>query len=128
MTDKDWHPLTLKVMRLTKPRPSTRLPVSCEPNDLPGGSLAEAGRQEGGAIEGLEEFGLSEMVMLPPAFGSIFLGETLSCYINVFNDHTQPTSEVFVKVRTAAWQQGEGGVGTHRSGSSKVARSAGRDA
>eukprot|EP01120_Amphizonella_sp_Union-15-10_P017538 TRINITY_DN9770_c0_g1_i1.p1 TRINITY_DN9770_c0_g1~~TRINITY_DN9770_c0_g1_i1.p1 ORF type:complete len:400 (-),score=76.07 TRINITY_DN9770_c0_g1_i1:66-1265(-) len=75
---KEDHPLSLKVMRLSKPQISIEPQVVCEKSELPGPVLA--GDQ-------VEAFGVSEFLALPSDFvGDIWMGEKFRCYVSVNND------------------------------------------
>ena len=98
MSEREWHPLMLKVMRLTKPTPALGLPISCEVNDLPGETLSALASGAGAGVTGPSFSALGESAMLPAGFGNIYLGERLSCYVHVHNEHDTAVRDVFVKV------------------------------
>eukprot|EP00112_Aurelia_sp_Birch-Aquarium-sp1_P016607 Seg378.24 transcript_id=Seg378.24/GoldUCD/mRNA.D3Y31 product="Trafficking protein particle complex subunit 13" protein_id=Seg378.24/GoldUCD/D3Y31 len=90
--------LTLKVMRLTRPTIKPLLPVTCEEQDLPGEFFDTDLKSNVAAIKGFELFSSGEMLTLPQSFGSIYLGETFSCYLSVLNDSNQHVEDILAKV------------------------------
>jgi len=91
------HPLTLKVMRLTKPSIKPVLHVTNEPQDLPGDTLNALALNDVAAVKGCEQIASGELLSLPQSFGSIYLGETFSCYVSILNDSSVNCQEVFLK-------------------------------
>ncbi|XP_072027268.1 trafficking protein particle complex subunit 13-like isoform X2 [Amphiura filiformis] len=96
------HLLSLKVMRLTKSSFITNVPILCEKRDVPfHGSGGECTLQDVypsvGTTPKMESFAVGEILMLPQNFGSIYLGETFSCYISVHNDSNHLVKEILVK-------------------------------
>ncbi|XP_022101769.1 trafficking protein particle complex subunit 13-like isoform X2 [Acanthaster planci] len=94
------HLLSLKVMRLTKSSFITTTPVLFEARDIAGGSAGGTLSDISpglGLPSGLECFGVGELLMLPQNFGSIYLGETFSCYVSVHNDSSQVVKDILLK-------------------------------
>nr|XP_054764028.1 trafficking protein particle complex subunit 13-like [Lytechinus pictus] len=93
--------LSIKVMRLTKPSFVLNTPVLCESRDLPGNVSSESKSADFlpslGAVSGLPGFTMGEILTLPQNFGSIYLGETFSCFVSVHNDSIQATQDIHVK-------------------------------
>ncbi|XP_063962541.1 trafficking protein particle complex subunit 13-like isoform X2 [Lytechinus pictus] len=89
------------VMRLTKPSFVSNTPVLCESRDLPGNVSSESKSADFlpslGAVSGLPGFTMGEILTLPQNFGSIYLGETFSCFVSVHNDSIQATQDIHVK-------------------------------
>eukprot|EP00053_Salpingoeca_punica_P007714 m.70362 g.70362 ORF g.70362 m.70362 type:complete len:407 (-) comp14289_c0_seq1:268-1488(-) len=100
--NKEEHLLSLKVMRLTKPRITLHHPLSSEPMDIPGDTLQPLMPP---TISGSEEFQLGEVLMLPSTFGNIYLGETFSCYICIHNDSKETAQRVDFKAELKAGTQ-----------------------
>ncbi|KAI8084573.1 uncharacterized protein BX664DRAFT_266122 [Halteromyces radiatus] len=106
------HLLTLKVMRLTRPLLSTHSPVYYEKQTDNLSSLVEGLEainisdlsanhpiQEDGSIINIRDFGLSQMLKLPAAFGNIYLGESFSTLISFNNDTlTETVYQVGAKI------------------------------
>jgi len=91
------HPLTIKVMRLTRPSLLSGLSVTCDARDLPGELFNLEARHDPAALPGLEGTGPGHMLVLPQSFGNIYLGETFSCCICVHNNNGRDVSEIKVK-------------------------------
>jgi len=94
--EKD-HLLSLKVMRLTKPSIKPLVPIACEEQDLPGLIYNQLVINDVAASKGAEYLSSGELLSLPQAFGSIYLGETFSCYVSILNDSNQLTKDVSLK-------------------------------
>ncbi|XP_002166018.3 trafficking protein particle complex subunit 13 isoform X1 [Hydra vulgaris] len=94
--EKD-HLLVLKVMRLTKPSIKSPLHVTAEEHDFPGDLFYNEMMNDISALKGAEEMAVGEILSLPQAFGSIYLGETFSCYISILNDSNQCCKDISVK-------------------------------
>ncbi|KAF0298761.1 Trafficking protein particle complex subunit 13 [Amphibalanus amphitrite] len=90
MDNKEEHIVALKVMRLTRPTLYSNPVVSCDPRDLPGTTLSAA--PDVTRLPHLPHLQLGEMLLLPQSFGSIYLGETFSCYLSVHNHSTGATA------------------------------------
>lgn len=96
-----YHVLTLYcilVMRLTRPTLASPLPVTCDGKDLPGNLLNLALQQDPTAVQGLETITLGQFLLLPQSPVNIYLGETFSSYVCVFNETDQVVKDVAVKV------------------------------
>eukprot|EP00040_Diaphanoeca_grandis_P026081 m.145461 g.145461 ORF g.145461 m.145461 type:complete len:443 (+) comp30442_c0_seq2:1025-2353(+) len=100
---KEVQLLTLKVMRLTKPKLSRSYPVAFDPADsFPADSnklshaIERSAKQSIVQVERLPNFGLSEVFGLPQSFGSIFLGEVFCSYLSLHNDSTEGATDVSV--------------------------------
>eukprot|EP00057_Strongylocentrotus_purpuratus_P010819 XP_011665293.1 PREDICTED: trafficking protein particle complex subunit 13 [Strongylocentrotus purpuratus] len=93
--------LSIKVMRLTKPSFVSNIPILCESRDLPGNVSSECKPADfyssRGAVSGLPGFTMGEILTLPQNFGSIYLGETFSCFVSVHNDSLQNSQDIHVK-------------------------------
>jgi len=89
--------VTLKVMRLTRPAIKPLLHVINEEQDLPGDIFKKEILGNISAVKGAEQLTSGELLSLPQSFGSIFLGETFSCYVSVLNDSNQVVEEVAIK-------------------------------
>lgn len=94
--EKD-HLLSLKVMRLTKPSIKPLIPISSEEQDLPGVLFNNQIANNVAASKGAEYLSTGELLSLPQAFGSIYLGETFSCYVSILNDSNQISKDVSLK-------------------------------
>lgn len=105
---KEVQLLTLKVMRLTKPKLQMGSPVTCEPVDVAdpatlNTSLEPFGKESIATVRALPNFALGEVFGLPQSFGSIFLGEVFCSYLSVFNESQESATVVSV---TAELQTG----------------------
>lgn len=105
---KEVQLLTLKVMRLTKPKLQMGSPVTCEPADVAdpatlNTSLEPFGKETIATVRALPNFALGEVFGLPQSFGSIFLGEVFCSYLSVFNESQDSATAVSV---TAELQTG----------------------
>ncbi|KAF5270850.1 hypothetical protein FQA39_LY08295 [Lamprigera yunnana] len=92
------HLLGLKVMRLTRPTLASAVPITCDSKDLPGNLLNIALQQDPTAIDGLETITIGEFLLLPQSPVNIYLGETFSSYVCVFNETENVVENVSVKV------------------------------
>ncbi|CAM9312855.1 unnamed protein product, partial [Phaeothamnion confervicola] len=103
---------TLRVMRLFKPRLSTRPGMSssaqaaallCPAEATPGMMRPLGGIGAGGPLVGGSDFALSGALKLPDSFGNIYQGETFTAYISVLNHlpgRTLGNVEVNVKLQS----------------------------
>lgn len=93
--------LSIKVMRLTKPSFVSNIPCLSESRDLPGNVASENQAADFhaslGAVPGLAGFTMGEILTLPQNFGSIYLGETFSCFVSIHNDSLHITQDIHVK-------------------------------
>ena len=75
------NPISLKVMRLSKPKFHFGLPVPfVAPREEPA-----AGDSSSGGAQPLVEPAIGGMLALPHSFGDIYLGETFSCFVSLAN-------------------------------------------
>lgn len=91
------HLLALKVMRLTTPSLVSPNVITCEQKDLPQNLLNIALKNDPAAISDAETIGAGQFMLLPQSFGNIYLGETFSSYVCVYNCTNHPISSVSVK-------------------------------
>lgn len=106
------HLLSLKVMRLSRPQLTSTLPIYYESNpdknsplvegldslnisDLTASHPIDVNKANGLQIR---DFGLSQMLKLPSAFGNIYLGENFSTFISINNESPFPVHQVGVKI------------------------------
>lgn len=85
-------------MRLTRPTLASPLPVTCDSKDLPGNLLNLALQQDPTAVPGAETLCTGQFLLLPQIPVNIYLGETFSSYVCVYNETQQPVNNVSVKV------------------------------
>jgi hypothetical protein len=101
------HLLALKVMRLSRPSLATHKPAYHDPNSSPvSGALTSSSEknlhdkryvdEEKSAID-IRNFDLGEILVLPSAFGNIYLGETFSTYLCINNESKEIVHEVKLK-------------------------------
>ncbi|XP_063704992.1 probable trafficking protein particle complex subunit 13 homolog [Culicoides brevitarsis] len=95
-TDSKEYLLALKVMCLTRPTLLTPQIVSCEPIDLPQKSFEHVLKKDITAVPELPTVGSGQFMLLPQAFRNIYLGETFSSYICVYNNVSHPVHKVRV--------------------------------
>ncbi|XP_065206619.1 trafficking protein particle complex subunit 13 [Planococcus citri] len=95
--EKIEHPLSLKVMRLTRPTLSPPVIVTCETKDLPGHLFNTNLKNDITSVSGGESLAVGQFLLVPQSFGSIYLGETFSCYICVHNDSNDIVPNVVLK-------------------------------
>lgn len=90
----------LKVMRLSKPSFRPLATVVCEPWDLAASTLPQPDPSTAthrGASPYDNAFCLSEQLMLPTSFGSIYVGEEFVSYISIFNSSNAPITALSIK-------------------------------
>lgn len=87
------------VMRLTRPTLSSCLPVTCDSKDLPGNLLNEVLQKDPVSVKGTETLCAGQFLLLPQSPVNIYLGETFSSYICVYNEAGQTVNNISVKVR-----------------------------
>ena len=87
------NPISLKVMRLSKPKFHFGLPVpfNVPRAELPSGEVGATSAQ-------LVEPALSGALALPHSFGDIYLGETFSCFVSLANKSALELVHVQLKV------------------------------
>lgn len=84
-------------MRLTRPSLLSPLIVTTDQKDLPGTLLNDFLKHDVTSVPGSETIAASSFLLLPQCFGSIYLGETFSCYICIHNDSNQTVKDVTFK-------------------------------
>jgi len=89
--------LALKVMRLTRPTPGQASLPSSDTTDISQDMLKMKLKEDVNSLENLEELSLGKLLILPQAFGSIYLGETFSSYICIHNDSTEACRKITLK-------------------------------
>ncbi|KAJ2489368.1 hypothetical protein IWW37_004046 [Coemansia sp. RSA 2050] len=109
---RETHPLTLKVMRLSRPALASthQLPTDSSDSVL-GPSLLEVEQshptrsgqvfsdlQLPNSMHPLEGFPLSETLVLPRSFGTMYLGETFSAHLCLCNESTTVVRDIGVQV------------------------------
>ncbi|RUS20789.1 hypothetical protein BC937DRAFT_94383 [Endogone sp. FLAS-F59071] len=114
------HLLSLKVMRLSRPSLATTNPVYYEtatPSALSDAleslnitDLVAVHQLPTGSVDSshdlkIRDFGLSEVLTLPSAFGNIYLGETFSSYLCINNEAAVAVREVGVKAELQTGSQ-----------------------
>jgi hypothetical protein len=103
------HLLSLKVMRLSRPQLTATMPIYYESTTFPAlveglDSLNISDLTASHPIEGtstdlhIRDFGLSQMLKLPSAFGNIYLGENFSTFISINNESPFSVHQVGVKI------------------------------
>ncbi|KAI7904601.1 uncharacterized protein BX663DRAFT_502921 [Cokeromyces recurvatus] len=103
------HLLSLKVMRLSRPHLTSTIPIYYETaenspiiegleslniSDLTASHPIE---EKSNGIE-IRDFGLSQMLKLPSAFGNIYLGESFSTLVSINNESPFAVHQVDIKV------------------------------
>lgn len=107
--DQSPHLLSLKVMRLSRPQLTATTPIYYESTTFPAlveglDSLNISDLTASHPIEGtstglhIRDFGLSQMLKLPSAFGNIYLGENFSTFISINNESPFSVHQVGVKI------------------------------
>ncbi|KAI8824058.1 uncharacterized protein EV422DRAFT_493224 [Fimicolochytrium jonesii] len=114
------HLLSLKVMRLSRPAFVQTNPIPFDDSDpsLPGHpGLADllhldspvaqtpTRSQQAPDSVNLRDFGLSDLLALPPSFGNIYLGETFSSYLCINNESQAATQDVGIKAELQTGSQ-----------------------
>jgi hypothetical protein len=104
------HLLSLKVMRLSRPQLTSTFPIYYESttntsslvegldslniSDITASHPINVNNQE---LQ-IRDFGLSQMLKLPSAFGNIYLGENFSTFISINNESPFPVHQVGIKI------------------------------
>lgn len=96
-TDSKEYLLALKVMCLTRPTLLSPQIVSCESFDLPQKSFDYVLKKDITAVPEMPTVGSGQFMLLPQAFRNIYLGETFSSYVCVYNNANHPVNKVRVK-------------------------------
>lgn len=91
------HSLALKVMRLTRPSLASPSIVQSETRDITKDILKTHLETDLKSLDGYENLNLGKFLLLPQAFGNIYLGETFSCYVCVHNDSTDVCRNVTIR-------------------------------
>ncbi|KAK9761973.1 hypothetical protein K7432_012705 [Basidiobolus ranarum] len=111
-SETDSHHVGLKLMRLSRPSLALAQPIFYENGTS---SLAETLHQlalkdpivlekevkspeENNSSLKLRDLGLSETLLLPDSWGSVYLGEFLTCYLCLNNEDTESVRELGIKV------------------------------
>lgn len=84
-------------MRLTRPTLISPNIVTSEVKDLPQLSLNHALENDPTAVSDIPTIGTGQFMLLPQSFGNIYLGETFSSYVCVYNCTGHPVNSVSVK-------------------------------
>ncbi|KAI9500986.1 hypothetical protein GGI25_003090 [Coemansia spiralis] len=109
---RETHPLTLKVMRLSRPSlaDTKQLPLDsgtsvivqalqeAEQNRPTQSGLIYSDQHPPDAMYPLDGFQLSETLVLPRAFGTMYLGETFSAHLCLCNESSFVVREVSMRV------------------------------
>ncbi|XP_065331752.1 trafficking protein particle complex subunit 13 [Cloeon dipterum] len=95
--EKNEHPLSLKVMRLTRPSLFSSMVVTCEQGDVPGNLFTNDLKKDLTAVTGSETLAVGQFLLLPQSFGNLYLGETFSSYVCVQNNSSVTVKDVAVK-------------------------------
>jgi len=95
--DRVEHCLALKVMRLTKPTLSQTCVPSSDTTDIAQDMFKQKLIEDVNSLEKLEELELGKLLILPQAFGNIYLGETFCSYICIHNDSTEECKKITLK-------------------------------
>ncbi|KAL6075753.1 Trafficking protein particle complex subunit 13, variant 2 [Balamuthia mandrillaris] len=102
-------PLTLKVMRLSKPKFQPRPDVLVEPEEEPTHSVLakqlQPKQDPSSQLDAENAFGLSDLIFLPRSFGMIYVGQPFCCYLSLLNHSDQDVSNVSMKVDLQTRQQ-----------------------
>ncbi|KAJ2858616.1 Trafficking protein particle complex subunit 13, partial [Coemansia asiatica] len=110
---RESHPLTLKVMRLSKPSLADTqvLPVDSadsvlsqalrdieQNNPTQSGAVFSSDVQASEGMAVLDALPLSETLVLPRAFGTMYLGETFGAHLCICNESTLAVREILVQI------------------------------
>lgn len=85
-------------MRLTRPTLVSVLPITSDSKDLPGNLLNLALQQDPTAVQNTETLCTGQFLLIPQSPVNIYLGETFSSYVCVYNETQQVVKNVAVKV------------------------------
>jgi len=101
------HLLALKVMRLSRPSLAANIPAYHDPNStIVSRALTSSSeknkhdkehKEDEKSLVDIRNFGLGEVLVLPSAFGNIYLGETFSTYLCVNNESKDVVHQVKLK-------------------------------
>ncbi|ORX82353.1 DUF974-domain-containing protein [Basidiobolus meristosporus CBS 931.73] len=102
------HLVGLRLMRLSQPTSAPLQPIYFEhgtdvQQQLHRGNPRVVDTKTDSSVEtcpplDLRDLGLSETLLLPNSWGTLYLGETLACYICLSNEDTESVRELGVKV------------------------------
>lgn len=90
------HLLALKVMRLTRPMLAAPDVISCESTDLPFSLFKQTIESDAAVVRGSERLTAGQFMLLPQSFGNIYLGETFSSFVCLYNCTTHPVQGVSI--------------------------------
>ncbi|XP_040568914.1 trafficking protein particle complex subunit 13 [Lepeophtheirus salmonis] len=91
------HLLSLKVMRLSRPRFSQNLLITDDSKNALSGIMSSEHLKDPASCKDLPEAALGRLLVLPQSFGMLYLGETFSCYISLHNDSTEGCMSISLK-------------------------------
>lgn len=116
--DASAHSLVFRVMRLCRPALQVDMPLKYDVADIfygedhPNPPAAAGGDDGAGAfaarcdlMQPMDAWGLSDMMVLPQAFGSIYLGETFCSYVSVSNHSDHDVTSVTVRAELQTERQ-----------------------
>ncbi|ORX67546.1 DUF974-domain-containing protein [Linderina pennispora] len=108
---RETHPLTLKVMRLSRPQLSLAKQLPVDSGSVVAAALSEYTQNHptdsgnvlstqpfNTAEQPLDNFPVTETLVLPKSFGTMYLGETFSAHLCVCNESTLSVRDVSVRV------------------------------
>lgn len=105
---REHHAVSLKVLRLSRPSISQRIPL---PRQSKGSSHINSNAALGlGPKEADEQFLFSPVLTLPPAFGSAYVGETFSCTLCANNELPADADRQVTSIRVGAEMQTPSGT------------------
>lgn len=84
-------------MRLTRPTLISPQIVTSEQKDLPQNTFNQMLENDSSTVKDSETIAAGQFMLLPQSFGNIYLGETFSSYVCVYNCTTHPVTSVSVK-------------------------------
>ncbi|KAI8967021.1 hypothetical protein BDF20DRAFT_902939 [Mycotypha africana] len=108
--DQQPHLLSLKVMRLSRPQLASSLPMYYESQGKSSSlveGLKELNKTDLTATHSFDtvdtaiqirDFGLSQLLQLPAAFGNIYLGENFNTLVCVNNESSYPVKQMSIKI------------------------------
>ncbi|KAJ3189113.1 hypothetical protein HDU85_002738 [Gaertneriomyces sp. JEL0708] len=101
------HLLSLKVMRLSRPSFTKRIPLYHENDETLVGDAALdlMAANDITRLDRIPDFGLTDLLALPASFGNIYLGETFSSYLCINNESQLPVQEVGIKAELQTTSQ-----------------------
>lgn len=96
-TESKEYLLALKVMCLTRPTLVSPQIITAEPMDLPQKSFDHVLSSDITAVPDLPTVASGQFMLLPQAFRNIYLGETFSSYVCVYNCTSHNVNKVRIK-------------------------------